>query len=59
MIGNTVGVPVRTRSVQVQGFYHERSKTISYVVYAERGGACAIIDSALDFDPAIQPHARG
>ncbi len=36
---------------KVQGFYDEHSKTVSYVIYGEPGGACAVIDPVLDFDP--------
>lgn len=36
----------------VQGFFDPATWTISYVVYAVDGGACAAIDSVLDYDPA-------
>jgi glyoxylase-like metal-dependent hydrolase (beta-lactamase superfamily II) len=35
----------------VQPFFEEATCTFSYVVYGKPGGACAIIDSVLDFDP--------
>ncbi|MDT4813257.1 putative metallo-hydrolase [compost metagenome] len=39
-------------SPQIQGFYDPVTATITYVVYEPApGGACAIIDSVLDYDP--------
>ncbi|MCG2584534.1 MBL fold metallo-hydrolase [Massilia sp. TS11] len=38
-------------SPQVKGFFDPATSTISYVVYAAPGSACAIIDSVLDYDP--------
>jgi len=35
----------------VQPFFEEATCTFSYVVYGKPGGACAIIDSVLDYDP--------
>jgi glyoxylase-like metal-dependent hydrolase (beta-lactamase superfamily II) len=35
----------------VQAFFDPATWTISYVVYEKDGGACAIIDSVLDYDP--------
>ena len=37
---------------QVQAFYDERSKTVSYIVHSGRGSACVVIDPVLDFDPS-------
>ncbi len=36
---------------QVQGFFDPATWTVTYVVYEKEGGACAIIDSVLDYDP--------
>jgi len=36
---------------QVNAFYDERSKTLSYIVHGGHGTACAVIDPVLDFDP--------
>ena len=39
-------------SPQIQGFFDPVTATITYVVHeAAPGGACAIIDSVLDYDP--------
>ncbi|MCE2780395.1 MBL fold metallo-hydrolase [Limnohabitans sp.] len=38
-------------SPQVEGFFDLVTGTVSYVVYASAGSACAIIDSVLDYDP--------
>ena len=35
----------------VQAFYDPATSTVSYVVHGADGGACAVIDSVLDFDP--------
>lgn len=35
----------------VQPFYDPQTSTISYVVYEAAGGACAIVDPVLDYDP--------
>jgi glyoxylase-like metal-dependent hydrolase (beta-lactamase superfamily II) len=35
----------------VQAFFDPATSTVSYVVYAADGGACAVIDSVLDYDP--------
>ena len=35
----------------VEGFFDQRSNTISYIVYRGRGSACAVLDPVLDFDP--------
>lgn len=36
---------------QVKGFFDPDTWTVSYVVFASTGSACAIIDSVLDYDP--------
>lgn len=35
----------------VKGFFDPATWTVSHVVYEKEGGACAIIDSVLDYDP--------
>ncbi|HEY6043507.1 MAG TPA: MBL fold metallo-hydrolase [Nitrosospira sp.] len=35
----------------IEAFFEPVTSTISYVVYDEPGGACAIIDPVLDYDP--------
>jgi glyoxylase-like metal-dependent hydrolase (beta-lactamase superfamily II) len=35
----------------IEAFFEPVTSTISYVVYDESGGACAIIDPVLDYDP--------
>jgi len=35
----------------IQAFFDPATWTVSYVVYDEPGGSCAIIDSVLDYDP--------
>lgn len=35
----------------VQAFFDPATWTVSHVVYAAEGGACAVIDSVLDYDP--------
>jgi len=35
----------------VQAFFDPATSTVSYVVHGADGGACAIIDSVLDYDP--------
>lgn len=37
--------------VQIKAFFDPATWTISYIVYDERGGSCAIIDPVLDYDP--------
>ena len=36
---------------RVHGIFDPATWTVTYVVYAREGGACAIIDSVLDYDP--------
>lgn len=36
---------------QVQAFFDPQTSTVSYVLFEAAGGACAIIDPVLDFDP--------
>lgn len=36
---------------QVHGIFDPATWTVTYVVYEKEGGACAIIDSVLDYDP--------
>ena len=36
---------------EVQGFFDPSTATVTYVVHAGPGTACAIIDSVLDYDP--------
>ena len=36
---------------QVHGIFDPATWTVTYVVYAKEGGACAIIDPVLDYDP--------
>lgn len=36
---------------EVTGFFDEASNTITYVLAEPGGGACAIVDSVLDYDP--------
>ncbi len=38
-------------STQVASFFDTATSTVSYIVHAGTGSACAIIDSVLDFDP--------
>jgi glyoxylase-like metal-dependent hydrolase (beta-lactamase superfamily II) len=38
-------------SVRVQPFFDPATFTISYVLFEREGGACAIVDSVLDYDP--------
>ena len=35
----------------IEAFFDEVTGTVSYVVYDEPGGDCAVVDSVLDFDP--------
>ena len=35
----------------IQAFFDPATWTVSYVVYAADGGACAIVDPVLDYDP--------
>ncbi|HEX3500111.1 MAG TPA: MBL fold metallo-hydrolase [Stellaceae bacterium] len=43
----------------VQPFYDTVSSTVSYVVHAGAGGACAVIDPVLDFDVRAGRRATG
>jgi glyoxylase-like metal-dependent hydrolase (beta-lactamase superfamily II) len=36
---------------EIQGFFDPATSTITYVVFERDGGACAVIDSVLDYDP--------
>ena len=36
---------------QIQAFHDAVTGTVTYVVYEAEGGACAVIDSVLDYDP--------
>ncbi len=36
---------------QVRGFFDPGTWTVTYVVHAPQGRACAVIDSVLDYDP--------
>ncbi|WGF91104.1 MBL fold metallo-hydrolase [Marinivivus vitaminiproducens] len=36
---------------RVHAFYDGRSAALTYVVYGDQGGACAVIDPVLDYDP--------
>lgn len=36
---------------QIQAFFDPATATVTYVVYEGEGGACAVIDSVLDYDP--------
>lgn len=36
---------------QIQAFFHPSTSTVTYVVYEAPGGACAVIDPVLDYDP--------
>jgi glyoxylase-like metal-dependent hydrolase (beta-lactamase superfamily II) len=36
---------------QVEVFFDADTSTFTYVLYAQEGGACAVIDSVLDYDP--------
>ncbi|WP_017757042.1 MBL fold metallo-hydrolase [Pseudacidovorax intermedius] len=38
-------------SARVQPFFDPATFTISYVLFEREGGACAIVDSVLDYDP--------
>ncbi|MEO6699796.1 MAG: MBL fold metallo-hydrolase [Paraperlucidibaca sp.] len=38
-------------TTQVASFFDTATNTVSYIVHAGAGSACAIIDSVLDFDP--------
>lgn len=35
----------------VRAFFHKATSTITYVLFEQDGGACAVIDSVLDYDP--------
>jgi glyoxylase-like metal-dependent hydrolase (beta-lactamase superfamily II) len=43
--------PSMNASPQVHGFFDSGTWTVTYVVHAESGGPCAIIDPVLDYDP--------
>lgn len=36
---------------KIEGFFDPSTWTVSYVVYEQDGGPCAIVDSVLDYDP--------
>ncbi|HEY1148155.1 MAG TPA: MBL fold metallo-hydrolase, partial [Pseudoduganella sp.] len=36
---------------EIQGFFDPATSTITYVVFDQDGGACAVIDPVLDYDP--------
>ncbi|MDH4419511.1 MAG: MBL fold metallo-hydrolase [Acidovorax sp.] len=36
---------------QIQAFFDDATWTVSYVVYDQPGGHCALVDSVLDYDP--------
>ncbi len=36
---------------QIQAFFDDATWTVSYVVFDEPGGHCALVDSVLDYDP--------
>jgi len=36
---------------QIQAFFDDATWTVSYVVFDEPGGHCAVVDSVLDYDP--------
>jgi glyoxylase-like metal-dependent hydrolase (beta-lactamase superfamily II) len=38
-------------SPQVEGFFDEVTGTVTYVVHAGEGSACAVVDPVLDYDP--------
>ncbi len=38
--------------LEVEGFFHEETNTVSYIAHDPGSGNCAIIDSVLDFDYA-------
>ena len=40
-----------TMTPQIQAFFDTATATVTYVVYEHDGGACAVIDSVLDYDP--------
>ena len=40
-----------TARPEVRGFFDPVTWTVTYVVHAPQGGACAVIDSVLDYDP--------
>lgn len=42
---------VENAQIQVQSFFDPATWTISHVVHAGKGTACAIVDSVLDYDP--------
>ncbi|MEQ1535231.1 MAG: MBL fold metallo-hydrolase [Burkholderiaceae bacterium] len=42
---------VKNAQIQVQSFFDPATWTISHVVHAGKGTACAIVDSVLDYDP--------
>jgi glyoxylase-like metal-dependent hydrolase (beta-lactamase superfamily II) len=44
-------MPTTAPAPQVRAFFDPATWTVTYVVHAGRGSACAIIDPVLDFDP--------
>ena len=49
-MSSTPPIPAST-SPQVHGFFDKNTWTVTYVVHAGPGSACAIVDSVLDYDP--------
>lgn len=46
-------------TTEVASFFDTTTNTVSYIVHAGQGSACAIIDSVLDFDPkAARTHTE-
>jgi glyoxylase-like metal-dependent hydrolase (beta-lactamase superfamily II) len=43
----------------IQSFFHEPTNTVSYVVACPATGACAVIDSVMDYDPDAARTASG
>ncbi len=42
---------LNARRPRVHGIFDPATWTVTYVVYEKEGGACAIVDSVLDYDP--------
>ena len=40
-----------TSPMQVEGYFEPGTSTVSYLLLDVRTGACALIDSVLDYDP--------
>lgn len=38
-------------SLQIESFFDEATNTVSYIVFDRTTGACAVVDSVLDYDP--------